>query len=803
MALCSLRTTRRLGVLVVMLIVFVVSVCLRSLAQGVPATKEIVIGNQLLSRVLQTESGGTYTKLLRSRGEVPVASREFEIVCEVEGREIVLDGRNTSARGFTSPPSGTEGTLAWQADQARLEVRAHFRADASRPFMFKQLEVTNRGARPVRLLKVTVDELEMKGGVEPLRGGVGQPILLGNDFFLGVEHPAAANEIFGEDIRLAHFPQAEVAPGQTWVSHRAVLGAAVGDDEPVEEAFRNYLVAVTGRTPKTRPIYCDWAAHDELGTLVKPQLTEQLVDSQLDILKSLQADGRSPFSYYLMDAFWYDPTDAYLDFKKPNWPRGYGPALERMLGLGMKPGLWFDLGGSTLALKLTPGWRGPEHPCLPDLPFQQLLEHAMEFHIREHSLALLKFDFTKLLCQHDDDAALSLAILERNADALREICERVRELNPELVIRAYNEFSSVEMMSSTKRWDEAYAVSPWWLFWFDSVYSGDPRPADLPSVTSLRDSVNWYQDHVYRGYFRSLMPAFAIDDCGTLVGKTSTIYYLGAEGFTDSWLLNILRGGPMPTFYGDLSLLTARDRNFLTASLRFLREHEKLLESTRPILGVPGKGEVYGYLARESGLTLVTLVNPGLYSQTFALTVPDSPPGASQKLLFSNVPLVRPMTSSGTGRLQGSLVPGEIRVYGLGPRATLERLSLPAAPTRRYHEAVLEADPFRGSKEAQLRMPAQRVGATLAVIVRYWRGGEADRNYDRPQEVMKLTGEVASAPVSFSTVPRAGTDIWSRCSWAVFEHRIAPSEAGKVLKLHWVGSPPSGTTWTVTTLWLR
>jgi hypothetical protein len=35
----------------------------------------------------------------------------------------------------------------------------------------------------------------------------------------------------------------------------------------------------------------------------------------------------------------------------------------------------------------------------------------------------------------------------------------------------------------------------------------------------------------------------------------------------------------MPTFYGDLTLLTAQDRNFLIATLRFLRDRSTLSDS--------------------------------------------------------------------------------------------------------------------------------------------------------------------------------------------------------------------------------
>jgi len=771
-------------------------------AQDSKQTEKFTVGNRLISRVFQLEKGRALTRVLRGRGEISVVSEEFEVVCERDGRETVLNGRNTKPEGYRKSPSGAEALLTWSSEEPSLEIRVAYRTDDNRPYIFKVLEVANQSERPVHLVRATVDALEVEGGVEPLRGGVGQPVLLRNEFFLGIEHPAAANEVLGRGIRLAHHPDVEVAPGQTWVSKRAVLGVAAEPGEAIEDAFRNYLVAVTGRTPKARPIYCDWAAHDELGTLVKPELTEQLTNTMLDTLQSMKSRDGTQFDYYLMDAFWYDPKGAYLDFKKPNWPRGYEPAVGRMLDLGMKPGLWFDLGGSTLDLKGTSGWSGPEKPCLTDPQFAQLLENAFEAHVREHSLALLKFDFANMFCRHGSDPVPSLAVLEKNADALRVLCEKARKLNPAMVIRAYNTFSLVEMMSSTKRWDEAYAVSPWWLRWFDSVYSGDSRPSELPSVTSLRDSVNWYQDHVYRGYLRCLMPSYMVDDCGSLVGKTSTIYYLGAEGFTDSWIMNIMRSGLMPTFYGDLTLLTESDRKFLAAALRFLRDHAPVLANTQPILGVPGRGEVYGYLARHGDLALVTVVNPGLYSQSFSVTVP-TPPSSFRKLIFSNDALVQKETPSTIGVLNGNLTPGEIRIYAIGPRSMIEPLALPPASTRQYREVTPAADPFGGTKEAQLKIAPDQVGMTLAIIVQYWKGGEADRAFDRPQEVMKLAGEVSSRSVSFSSIPREGTDIWSRCSWAVFKHRIEPAEASQTLKLRWVGDLPAGATWTTTTLWLK
>ena len=773
-------------------------------AQGTKDEGEFSIGNRLVARKFRVINGQAFTASLKARTETPVTSAEFEVVCRAGEQEVVLNRYTTTPRGFTVSPSGAEAVLLWSSEAPALEIRVIYRTDGERPYIFKWLEITNRGSQPVRVLRATVDVLEVTDGGEPLRGGVGQPIVLKNELFLGIEHPAATNEVRAKGMTLSHYTDTEIAPGGTWTSKRAVLGAATEPGESVEDAFRRYLVDVTGRPPSFEPIYNDWGAHDELGTLVKPQLTEQLTNELLDVLQVMKTNYGTQLDYYVLDAFWYDPQGAYVTFKSPNWPRGYEPALERMRALGMKPGLWFDLGGGTLDLKNTPGWQGPERPCLSDPEFARLLEHAIEIHVRDHSLSLLKFDFANLFCQHEAGKSPSLAVLEKNADSLREVCDQARRANPAMVILAFNTFSLVEMMESTKRYAEAYAVSPWWLLWFDALYSGDPRPSELPAVTSLRDSSNWYQDHVFRGFARSLLPLFMIDDCGTIIGKTSTIYYLGAEGFTDSWILNIMRGAHSPILYGDLRLLSENDKRLLAASLRFLRAQGKVLARTQPILGIPGKGEVYGYLAQDDDLAFVTLVNPNLYPQSFAVRI-GSPPLARgfRKLVFSNDGQAREEVRPVNGVLSGKLIPGEIRIYALGTREKVSPLSLPPAPTREYREVTPIADPFAGRKEAQLKIAPQQAGKTLAVIIQYQKGGEPDRSYDRPQEVMNVTGETATGPIRFSSIPREGTDIWSKCSWAVFKHEVTPAEINQTLHLRLVGDPPAGTTWTVQALWLK
>ena len=766
--------------------------------------KQIIIGNSSIRRTIALETGKESKVAIKAGGELNFDSREFEIVCRRKGESLVINRANSTFVGSPNEVSQNQVTLRWKAPSAALEIRTEYRVDAIGPYLFKWLEVANYGNCPVLIERVMLENLELKGTPEPLRGGVGQPILLNNEFFFGIEHPAAINEALTQGVILSHSPFAELAPGAVWKSHRAVIGAVMDKKESVEDAFRNYLVAVTGRGPKLRTTFNDWAAHDELGTLAKPQLSEQLAKTLLDTLQDLKVKYGVQFDHYLMDAFWYDPKGSFLEFKKPNWPNGYEPVLQRILSVGMKPGLWFDLGASTLDLKGTPNWSGPEKPCLADSAFLQMLGKAFEYHIRNHSLSLLKFDFANLLCSSAGDGRPSIAVWERNADALRQLCDQARREKPDLVIRAYNLFSVAELMSSTKYYDETYAISPWWLFWFDSIYSGDPRASELPSVTSLRDSVNWYQDHVYRGYARSLLPLFMIDDCGAMVGRTSTILYLGAENFTDSWILTIMRGHLAPIFHRDITLLNENDKKFMAGTLQFLKDHQPLFARTKPILGIPGEGQIYGYLSRFENLASITLVNPGLFPQDVSFHDPATElAGGYLKLLFSNDGEAREPLRPWAQVLHGTLLPGEIRVYAIGPRERVEPLLLPPAPTRQYHKVEPLGDIFRGGREATLQLEPKNAGMTLALVIQYDKGGRPDRSFDRPQEVLRVNGELGSKAVRFSSIPREGTDIWSRNSWAVFKHIVIPEEQNELLKLKLEGMPPPGTDWTITALWLK
>ena len=149
---------------------------------------------------------------------------------------------------------------------------------------------------------------------------------------------------------------------------------------------------------KTASIYCDWALHDELSDTV--ELDEAMTEKALDRLEYWQKKHILKFEYYLIDAFWYDPEGNYQQFKRPNWPNGFISVRKRMAALGMTPGLWFDVNGSTSPRckdwKESLATDGRSY-CLFDGPYAEGFEKAFVNAYNSWGVKLFKLDFAVLL----------------------------------------------------------------------------------------------------------------------------------------------------------------------------------------------------------------------------------------------------------------------------------------------------------------------------------------------------------------------------------------------------------------------
>lgn len=369
-------------------------------------------------------------------------------------------------------------------------------------------------------------------------------------------------------------------------------------------------------------VYCDWGLHDELGDNI--ELDEKMTLEVLDRLKYWKEKGVT-FDYYLFDAFWFDPKGDYKQFKKPHWTHGFERARKIIEELGMKPGLWFDVNGFTSPKNeiwkdsLTSDGRSY---CLFDGPYSEGFFDALVHAYKEWGIRMFKLDFANFRAVtprlegklSEDDVYL------KNTRALKDILRRFRVLCPEAIILAYNGYELIPGYITNTSYPVVKGIDPSWLEVFDYMYSGDPRPADIPCI-SFRRSVDLYQDHMVYKFNYSGLPLHRIDDHGCMIGDTNTIYYLGKKSWKRSWIMTLIRGSKKAHLYGNLHLLDDSDIEFLKRSKNlFFSLYEAGLETS--IIGAPLRNPWHGFLLGGSQKGLLALVNSFPVSQLVELHLP-------------------------------------------------------------------------------------------------------------------------------------------------------------------------------------
>jgi hypothetical protein len=375
-------------------------------------------------------------------------------------------------------------------------------------------------------------------------------------------------------------------------------------------------------------IYNNWSAYDELSDNV--ELTEELAMRQLKELLRLRTAGVH-FDYYLMDAFWYAPEGGYRKWRKPHWPQGPDYWLNTCMAEGIKPGLW--LSGNTLAkLEPDPAWldsldRENREMCMFHGGFlPHLLETIQMWY--ERGIRVFKFDFMRFKA-----APLALQrmllpseIYSQNETALRNGLKYLRQQCPEIILIGYNGFDEIETMTQTD-FPFRRTTDLRWLEVFDSMYCGDPRPSDVPAMNFWR-SMDVYSDHMVRYYEATGFPLSRIDSCSFMVGTTGTCYYRKTNAWQGMLALSLARGGWVNTYHGNLEMLDNEQARWF-AKIQSLFDHLLTYGKFSTFGGIPGQGQIYGFLAQDINGGVYTVMNPAQYENTLAL--PDVSEG---KVIF-------------------------------------------------------------------------------------------------------------------------------------------------------------------------
>ena len=419
--------------------------------------------------------------------------------------------------------------------------------------------------------------------------------------------------------------------------------------------------------PASAPIwiYDNWSAYDELSDSVP--LSEALAMLELREMLRLRKAGVR-LDYYLMDAFWYAPEGGYRAWRSESWPEGPERWLEACAANGIKPGLWFS--SNTLAqMAPAPPWRSSLNASgtamafyaggfLPD--FMDALQHWYDRGIR-----LFKLDFADFTAAVPGDEKIRTPeeIRALNVAAFRAALRDFRRRNRDAILVAFNGFGG-DMHSTALPLPFQDPVDPSWLDVFESLYSGDPRAADVPEMDFWR-SVDIYSDHMVRRFEQSGIPLQRIDSTAFMVGSTGTNYIRMTNGWQGSLLLMIARGGRVNTVHGNLEFLDEQDARWF-AKLQRLYAPMQEAGTTRSFGGIPGDAEPYGFASANAEGALYAVVNPS--QRVAALRLPRPEPGSAAKsgarILFRDAGF-DPGLAGDTVRLG----PGQLALIGAGAYA--------------------------------------------------------------------------------------------------------------------------------------
>jgi hypothetical protein len=533
-------------------------------------------------------------------------------------------------------------------------------------------------------------------------------------------------------------------------------------------------------------VYNDWSSYDELSDRIP--LTEELAMRELGQIERLQRFGVH-FDYYMMDAFWFDPDGGYRRWRKPNWPNGPDRWIGECRRAGILPGLWFST-NTLVKINPAPQWQDSLNKnkgsmsfykggFLPD--FMNVLQHWYDRGIR-----MFKFDFVdfEAATPEDEKTQTPQEVRARNQAAFRDALKKFREKNPDVVLEAFNGFGG-DVESTDAPFPFQHPVDLRWLEVFDSMYSGDPRPSDVPEMNFWR-SVDIYSDHMVRRYEQSFLPLERIDSTGFMIGNTGTIYYRKTNAWQGMLLLMIARGGWINTIHGNLEFLGDEQARWF-AKVQSMYAPLQAMGRTKTFGGIPGEVQPYGFGSFTSDGAIYSVMNPGqsIAEVEMPLLSRVQPQLHNGRILFTDAGF-RPVLLENRIRLG----PGQMASVGFGRYASasydlgvqqdvqIPRQIAPIQAQFESHEVNAATATIPAPQKGDVRIVLRQLGKD-GHQMRSWPGGPPNGTSVAKVLVLQATqgGKAVPIDINYDKV------IWSGLSWAVGEVRHSSLHVGEPLTI--------------------
>ncbi len=569
-------------------------------------------------------------KVILKQEHIHICFTDTAMVCKDEytGTTIVFSGADefvlyVSENGAIRPYFSSEMEKTFRSDKQGagtfcfagngFEAEVSYKIEDYR--IIKRVRIADNAKR--KLVRIACENRRCNLALQ--RGGEGQPVFIGNVMWCGIEFPAANNGQDGQSLNLMQAPFCGL--DTPFESFDVVFAFSRGNS--LENSFRRYIEQMRPR--ENLKIYCDWGLHDDLSDNI--ELTEEMTRNNINKLDILMKKSGVRFDYYLMDAFWFEENQPYICFKERTFPKGIDYIIQMLEEKGIKFGLWFDLNCIHVHLK------GMEKYdtllengslCFACDEIADMMFEAIRYHILNHKVQLIKLDFAYFECKNPTHGH-SIDFVESKEKSIVNfirMTQRLKEIDPGLKIICYNGWTTeLDWIGSVKQ-KSGFAVSPYWSRSVNYVYCGDPRPSEIVTP-DLADSLVYYTDAMIRNFYDALMPFGGIDDHGTMIGDTATIYRLGKKLFRCGWLMNAMRGGGKLHLYGKVDLLDDSDLEYMREVSDVFDDINAGIYETSCILGDARRAEVYGYSISEGDTGYAVILNPATYARPFSLSLPE------------------------------------------------------------------------------------------------------------------------------------------------------------------------------------
>ncbi len=391
----------------------------------------------------------------------------------------------------------------------------------------------------------------------------------------------------------------------------------------LKSSARGGGVGITNGPQAPLTVYNNWSSYDELSD--NTPLTEELAMRELNEVLRLKKSGVH-VDYYMMDAFWFDKMGGYRTWHKEHWPNGPDAWLNACKENNIKPGMWFSTNliatHSGRFLEVIPEWQDslatdPNIMCLFSGGYLRHLQGSMQLWY-DKGVRAFKFDFAYF--QAATPAAQQVhtpeEIAEMNKLAMMDMLKQFRVKNPGVLIVGYNGFGG-EMENTIATFKKT--VDPRWMDVFDTIYCGDPRFADVPTMNIWR-SQDIFSDHMVRQFEFNGLPLKRIDNCGFMTGKTGTCYYRADNAWKGMQILELARGGWVNVYHGNMELIKGDDAAWFAKTQSMYTGLQRYgLWST--FGAIPGTAKPYGFKAEGINGSVVTVVNPSQNMASIELPV--------------------------------------------------------------------------------------------------------------------------------------------------------------------------------------